>query len=246
MKHEELIQKYVQETLNEEEQQLFSNLLQQDTNFAQAVTEYENIHKAIKFEEKQKLKSHLQNIEATVALETNESKPSRNYKKLAIAVVLILFFGLLGNYIVQQSNRHETLYATYFEPYPNALLPVTRSETNASELAAAIRSYEAKDFEKAATQFEAILAKQNQPDVEIWFYKAMSLLNAGKDNEALDALRTIKHSETRFTPQIYWYGALLHVKFKENEKALKALQYMDSINTTYKKAAREVLKAELQ
>lgn len=246
MEQEALIQKYIQDSLNETEQQQFDTLLASDADFAKQVAEAENLHKAIKASEKDVLKSRLQELEATDAeLDVSKTRKSRNIR-FAIAIVLLLGFGLLGNYFIQQANFHETLYATYFEPYPNALQPVTRGELQTDLLSEATQAYEAKDYEKANATFDLVLAGQDNPNVEVLFYKAMSLLNLKKETEALDILRSIKHTETRFTPQIYWYGTLIHIKFKEYEKSLKALAYMDKIQTTFKAKERAALKEKLQ
>ncbi|AXG70646.1 type III secretion low calcium response chaperone LcrH/SycD [Kordia sp. SMS9] len=245
MEHEELIQKYIQDSLSEAEKTQFEALLQDDLTFAKKVAEHENIHKAIKAAEKQQLKSHLQQLETTQSEQKPLRTPFQKNTRLAIAVVLLLFFGLMGNYIIQQANVNENLYATYFEPYPNALQPVTRGQNDSDLLSIATQAYEAKNYEKAIETFDLIQAGFDNPSTEISFYKAMSLLNLGNEQESLDILREIKHRKTRFTPQIYWYGALIHVKFEENEKALKALEYMDEIQTTFKSKQRAIIKEKL-
>lgn len=244
MEKEELIQKYTHGRLNEAEQQEFDALLKNDPEFVKAVAEYENVQAAITSHEKDVLKSQLQDLEAT-SVET-PVKPSRNYKRLAIAIGLILFFGLLSNYFIQLGNTSETLYATYFEPYPNALVPVTRSNDNLDPLVSAFYAYEIQEYELAIQKFDGILKNSPAQKTEILFYKAMSFLNLGNEQKAIEILRSIKHEKTRFAPQIYWYGALIHVKLNENDKALKALQYMDSQQMTFKAKERNVLKNSLK
>jgi len=242
MENEHLIQKYHSGNLSDAEQQQFDDLLKTNPEFATAVAEYENMHAAIASHEKAALKSQLQQFEAT----QNTTKPAKNYKRLAIAIAVILFFGLIGNYFIQQANIHETLYVAYFEPYPNALEPVTRGQNSTSLISNAMKAYEDGNYEKTIETLDIIQAGLDNPSTEISFYKAMSFLNLGEENQALAILREIKHRETKFTPQIYWYGALIHIKLKENEKALKALEYLDEIQTTYKTKEREVLKAKLR
>ncbi len=246
MEKDELIQKYAHGRLTEVEQQAFDTLLKNDPEFEKAVTEYKNVQKAIASHEKEALKKELQQLEATQVTNDTVEKPSRNYKRLAVAVVLILLFGLISNYFIQLGNSNETLYATYFEPYPNALKPVTRSTTAEDPLHNALYAYESQEYEKAIAEFDTVLAMQDNPNVDVLFYKAMSLLNLGKEQDAIAILRTIKHSTTKFTPQIYWYGALIHIKFDEKEKALKALQYMVKQQILFKKKEREVLKLKLE
>lgn len=245
MEKDELIQKYAHGRLNEVEQQAFDTLLKNDPEFEKAVTEYKNVQKAIASHEKEALKKELQQLEAAQEATSTTEKPSRNYKRLAIAIVLILFFGLISNYFIQLGNSNETLYATYFEPYPNALKPITRNTTSEDPLHNALYAYESQEYEKAIAEFDTVLAMQDNPNVDVLFYKAMSLLNLGKEQNAIAILRTIKHSTTKFTPQIYWYGALIHIKFEENGKAMKALKHLDAIETNYKAKEREILKAKL-
>lgn len=247
MEQEELIQKYIQGTLSTAEQTQFDTLLKDDLDFAQKVTEHKNLHSAIKATEKDDLKTHLEQLEATQNESDTSKKPFNKNIRLAIAVVLLLFFGLIGNYIIQQANMNETLYATYFEPYPNALAPVTRGQDAPRDLLVdAMRFYEDRNYEKAAKLLDRALATMDILTTEILFYKAMCLVNLKKEKEALGILRQIKHKKTRYTSQIYWYGALIHIKFDENEKALKALEYMDAIKTQYKLKQRTVLKNKLR
>lgn len=246
MEKDELIQKYAHGRLSEIEQQTFDELLKSDPEFEKAVAEYDNVQAAIASHERVVLKKQLQQLEATQETRNTTEKPSRNYKRLAVAIVLILFFGLVSNYFIQLGNSNETLYATYFEPYPNALKPVTRNATSENPLHDALYAYESQEYEKAITEFDEVLKTNSAQKTEILFYKAMSLLNLGKEQEAIVILRTIKHSTTKFTPQIYWYGALIHIKFDEDEKALKALKYMDKIQTTFKIKERKVLKEKLE
>lgn len=242
MENEELIQKYHSGNWSDAEQQQFDVLFKTNPEFATAVAEYENMQAAIASHEKAALKSHLQQFEAT----QNTTKPAKNYKRLAIAIAVILFFGLIGNYFIQQANSNETLYVAYFEPYPNALEPVTRGQNSTSLIFNAMKAYEDGDYEKTIASLDLALAAEDKRTTDILFYKAMSLLNLGEATKALAILREIKHRETKFTPQIYWYGALIHIKLKENEKALKALEYLDEIQTTFRAKERQILKAKLR
>ncbi|KAB8155031.1 hypothetical protein EZY14_003890 [Kordia sp. TARA_039_SRF] len=246
MEHEALIQKYIQDSLNEAEKAQFEALVESDADFALKVAEFENVHAAIKANEKAQLKSHLQQLEATQNDEVPAKKTVKKTIRLAIAVAILLVLGLIGNYFMQQATLNETLYATYFEPYPNALAPVTRTqETPTEALPKAMRLYEDGKHQEAFDLISDITKGQENPETDVLFYQAMCLLNLQQETEALNILREIKHSKTRFTPQIYWYGALIHIKFKENEKALKALEYMDEIQTTFKSKEREILKQKL-
>ncbi|WP_298423447.1 hypothetical protein [uncultured Kordia sp.] len=245
MEKDELIQKYIHGRLNETEKGKFDALLKNDPEFVKAVAEFKNVQAAISSHEKDELKSQLQQLEAIQENTTITVKPSRNYKRLAIAIGLILFFGLIGNYFIQLGNSNETLYATYFEPYPNALAPVKRSNDVSSTLTDALYAYEIEDYTLAIEKFEEVSDINEIQKTEISFYKAMSFLNLGNEEEAISILRSIKHDTTRFSPQIYWYGALIHIKLNENEKALKALKYMDNQNMSFKSKEREILKEKI-
>ncbi|WP_430412768.1 hypothetical protein [Kordia sp.] len=246
MENDKLIQKYFQGILSEAEQQQFDALLENDPEFVKAVAEFENVQAVITSHEKDVLKSQLQQLETTQEETNTTIKPSRNYKRLALAIALILFFGLVSNYFMQLGNSNETLYATYFEPYPNALQPVTRNATSSNALKAALYAYESQEYNVAIEKFEEALNTNPTQKTAILFYKAMSFLNLDNEQEAIAILRSIKHSETKFSPQIYWYGALIHIKLDENEKAIKALEYMDTKSFSFKSKEREALIAKLK
>ena len=244
MKKDEWIQKYKQGKLTNAEKLEFQALVQNDAEFSKDLAEYEKMQRAISAHEKDVLKARLQQLETTQ--ETTLPKSTKNYKRLAIAIVLILCVGLIGNYFLQQANRSENLYATYFEPYPNALVPVTRTDGEISQKSAAMYAYETKNYEKAIEILDTLLQHTNDQRNAIVFYKAMSLQNLNRVEEAVVILEELKTTETQFLPQVYWYSALISIKQKQYEKALENLKFLDELATAYKEKERKFLKMKLQ
>lgn len=242
MEKEELIQKYIKDTLTEAEQLQFDSYMESDLDFAAMVAQHTNVHKAINAHETEDLKAHLQNLEA----KQTEKSSNVGYKKWIISAVLVLCLGLAGSYFWQQTQFHENLYETYYSPYPNALQPITRGNSADNVLTKAFKAYENEDYETALTELNSILESQENPNEDLIFYKGMALLNQGKENAALDELRKLKFSKTKFLPQVYWYGALIHLKFKEEEKTIKALEYMNTLQTSFKAKERKIILEKLR
>ncbi|QHI35665.1 hypothetical protein IMCC3317_10110 [Kordia antarctica] len=227
MEQDILIQKYLSGTLSKEENLSFTELLENDVDFAEKVAEHTNIQKAIQATEREELKTYLQSLESK---NTKKSNPIFNKKWLAIAAIFLMLISVTYYQFSLDKDTNE-LYATYFEPYPNALYPITRGQ-NKGEKAQLFAAYEIGDYITAKKGFQNML--NSNYDADIQFYYTMSLLNLGDIETAHKNLQVLKKETTLFTPQLYWYSALIALKKGEKDQVRIQLDSLENLKSGYK------------
>lgn len=233
MEQEVLIQRYVAETLTKPQMEEVARRMEVDAEFKAEVDDYKLIASGIKISEKQQLKERLKAIE-----HKNVSK-GKSFKVWRIAASIALLIGLGIFYVFLTSNSTENLYASNFEPYPNTLQPVVRDTPGNP----AFIAYEAGNYDTAISEFEILL--QNKNDSDIQFYLAMSFLNSGAFGKALDNLKSLSTSNTRYLAQVHWYSALAYLKEGDKTLALQSLKTLEKLNSTYKIEERGLLENKL-
>lgn len=201
----------------------------------------ENIEKtlrgAIQQHEKNQLKARLQQLEK----QGGKTVPLRLIWATAAAAVILLLF-VIGLMLFKPAQDGQALYASHFEPYPNALEPVTRGADTASLRMQAFEAYESGDYSKAIADLQQLLTQEENPDLR--FYLAMSLMNDGQYEAALTELQRLKDADTRFAAQALWYRALLEIRTEQRETASQTLQELLQAKPAYKAPeAQELLEA---
>jgi tetratricopeptide (TPR) repeat protein len=105
---------------------------------------------------------------------------------------------------------------------------------------AAFEAYEAGDYDISTASFQALLAADEDPDIR--FYLAMSLQNRGQYEAALQELKRLEGTSTRFVSQALWYRALLEIRMEQREEASSTLQKLLQAAPAFKAPeARRVL-----
>ncbi len=238
MNHEELILKYFNKSLSKDEEAIFSNLLDKDSNFKILFEEHDNMHMAYKINEQQNLISYLKTIEQK---STFNFKTKLNQKIIGFAIVCCLVIGAF--YFLNNNNNNSlNIYNTYFEVYPNVLEPVIRG--NETKTSNGFISYENARYLEAEKYFKDLL--KTKTDYNIEFYYAMSLLNQNKTIAAQGILNSLKSKNHDFIPEVYWYSALISIKNDDFESAKKELAALSSLNSDFKKEERIKLLNQLK
>ncbi|WP_435578132.1 hypothetical protein [Gilvibacter sp.] len=236
MEHEELIQGYFKQSLSEADSQKVIRLLKDDAEFKAAFETYQEMHMAFKKAEYDNLKAQLQAVESKISEQT---KPwySQPWLRYAAASVLVIALGV--NFFFGGSDN---LYDDYFETYPNVYQPVIRGAASTS-ISDAFVFYENGEFEQAAASFKQLL--EDQDDINLKFYRAMALLNAGDTQQALPLLEQLSETAFEFQAESKWYLALTYLKLDQTEKAKPLLEQMDAIDAEFKAEQRSSILKEI-
>lgn len=235
MEKEVLIQKYNRGELTPLEEAEFKRLLKTDTEFKALFKEFTDVNKVIESLEKDELKAQLKKLE-------NKTKQN-NLKKWLIAASVIIFLGLGSSYyFIEKQDTSATLYATYFDVYPNVLAPVVRGEEELQPLSKAMLAYENGQYDKALELLETILVTNKNENIR--FYKAMCLLNKSKTEDALLELNNLE--ETKFKQQVLWYKALIYLKQDNIKKSKEKLKEAIRIKHFFKLKEAKLLLEKIE
>ena len=126
MKNHDLIDRYFENSLSPKEQQLFNDLLQNNSEFMTEFQFQKDLKKIIAVKQQEDLKSTL------IEIENRSQKNSRFMlipKKWMIAASFLILTSL-GIWGIQSKYfpSNEAIYANYFEPSRNIVQPIVRGE----------------------------------------------------------------------------------------------------------------------
>ncbi|WCO01988.1 hypothetical protein [Psychroserpens ponticola] len=230
MQHEELIQKYFNNTLTPDESKEVSKRLETNSEFQTLFNEYKDVQTAFQLNEKETLKDYLSTL---------DQKAIPFYKRLLTNKLLLTTIAsclIIGVFYFNSKNTFSDLFETYYDSYPNVYQPVIRgNEINKN--ADAFKAYENEDYLNAEQAFK--IALEANDDDNIRFYYVMSLLNQNKTIQAKHILDTLKTKEHNFLAEVYWYSALIAIKDKNDSEAIQNLNTVKKLNSNFK--ANEII-----
>lgn len=237
MDKEQLIQDYIADRLSEEDKTAVEGLLKTDADFKSDFNTYNDISAAFKDSEAKGLKEYFQELEEKTP---RQSGLFYKYKYLYLAIASAVVIAFFYNPFNAQSSVD--LFDSNFEIYPNTYQPVVRSSNTDNNIA--FIAYENGDFVTAENEFQLLLNVSDNPNIR--FYFASSLLNQYKYDLALkefDRLNTQSHD---YSTESLWYTALIHIKKENYTKALRSLEQLNTMNSTFKSEERELLLQKLK
>jgi len=243
MDKELLLYRYFSDQLTDDEQLLFNDLLEKDLEF-KAQFEFENdLKRVINKNQKQNLKQKLIGFEKEIEAKNKSisSKPRLKNWSIAASIALLIGLGWIA-YSTFSGPDYDNLYVANFETYPNTVYTITRSDADQSLERNAFAAYEASDYEKAAAAFLDLKTQGGSAHTD--FYLAQSYMHLGKDNEAIEILKSIILNDMEFKAEAHWYLALAYIKTKDEVKAVAMLNNLIE-NFDYKKEKAQAILAEL-
>ncbi|HUH74387.1 MAG TPA: hypothetical protein VLZ75_08250 [Chitinophagales bacterium] len=225
---EELIIKYFSRQLDAEEQKIFDLWMLEDIDFKNQVEFEKATQEAIKRNERDDLKRFLQGLDIP--------KQNKTFQWIAIAasfigIVLISIFSIYYYSSTDSSN----LYAEYFQPYPNEVVPLVRGQVESSTELKAFNAYELENYELSANLFENI-----KEDYAL-LYAGISNLELNQNQKAITQLQTLSLQNGKYQEPAEWYLALAYLKNKENKKAKGILKLIVQNHQQFSEQASELL-----
>lgn len=241
MDKEQLLYRYFSKNLTPEQEQQFNELLETDSEFKEQFDFEINLQGAIQDTESKNLKSKLIGFEKDISDKTPVlTLRKNNYQKWAMAASVALLFGLgwFGYNSIFSTNYSE-IYDSNFQEYPNTVYTITRGDTVESLEREAFSAYESGNYETALQNFELLQNENNR--VYLDFYMAHSFLNLGNTKKAREHFQNTIDADTQFIAESHWYLALISIKEKDKENAVKSLKTLTSKFDYQKDKALELL-----
>lgn len=234
MDKEVLIQKYLQGTLSDAEEQLFQEYIKNDPSFADDIPFYEGLNYAFAKADYDKTKAQLHTF-------YKEEKRSL-WRKWAIAATVLLLFGLGSVFYFNTIHSSERLYAQYFEPYKNVVQPMVRGEVVKTTKELAFKAYDEGNYKTAVVHLDALL--ETKPEAILALYKANAQLQINETEAAIVTLESQVQKTDTIYAEAQWYLALSYLKLDDKVMAKKYLNILLTTNSRFKKnEAYELLKS---
>ena len=215
------IQRFLEGDLSPEELKEFEQKLSQDPDLAREVRDYERLVMGLEAAGLDDFRSEVKGWEAGYhakhgpdregGKDDNKVIPITRYIPIAAAVALLLFAGIY--FYLNRSAAPQTLYATYYAPYPDMLTDrgdTTINKSGRSMLLAGIEAYNTENFQLAIDNLQAYLkAEPDQKGVAL--YLAISQMELNRFEAAEESFKTAREDPV-FRQQAEWYEGLSNLK----------------------------------
>ena len=227
----DLIDKYLLSRLDSVEEKHFAQR-QRDTDFKKELHWRKEMRLVFKKKGRADMKSRLQALEKEKNNNTriDEKKPTsflrvvgRNWLSLAAGMALVLSSVWWLN---NQTSNPNDLFAAHYEPYPNIIAPIVKSETSATDYDLAFQRYEQGQYGEALQLLEQLPTT----DEAVNFYQGLTLI-AQQDWERASAvlIPISENDQHRFSLPAQWYLALTYLQLGVTEKTKSLLTQISTI-----------------
>lgn len=235
---EELIEKYFENTLTDQELKTFEENLRNDAVFKEEFEFQKSLKQSIHLKERNELRSMLKGFEEKSSISRFEVQKNNKIWKFAAAAVVLIFAGI-GIYKYQNIEKNnQELYLAYHQAYPNIVAPNVRGENSEGIKNESFKAYESENYQEAIQLFSQI--KDQEFAI---FYTAVSYLELNENQKAIEILKSNKFSETPYPFATYskWYLALAYIKTEQKTEAKLQLEALSKTNNPQKQKAQELL-----
>lgn len=235
-----LIEKFINNELSDEDSlrlkerqkdPAFSNELKLHQHTGEAINEYHS--KNLRAELKQRLEE----------IPADDLRAKRRSAFMYWAAASIMVCAIVGYFVLRSGNSSDkNLFDSYFKAFPATI--ITRGSDDESS-DAALKKYQAGDYEGAALIIQPLIAKESNIDEK---HKLKLLLGNCwlKLNEASKAKKCFKEimedSDTQFRQHGEWYFALSLLKNKQRDSSMLILNNISHSNSIYAKQADDLAK----
>jgi thioredoxin-like negative regulator of GroEL len=221
--HYILFDEYLQGELSAADKESFERQLTEDPELASAFEAFKEINQQLenKFSLENERNAFKENVSAISEKHFQPEKTKvvsfKPWRYLIAASVAILF-GLF--FLLQSSNPEFEDY----NHYETAYFTERGEENQAIQLAQ--EAFNNKNYKEAIVQFEVVLKKKSNPEIE-YFY-GISLLEENKFNEAETIFNKLNSDTSVFKNKAIWSLALLKLKQKDYASCKKLLHGIPS------------------
>lgn len=229
-----LIEKYVDDILDRDDQKVFDEKLHSSPEFVQEVELRKSMLEAIRMEDKSILRQELKKEAKNIVLHPiNQTKNRWTYAIAASIAILIAF-----SYFLLPSSS--SLFHEYYVPFPES--PITRSESGeVNDYAIAMQQYSVGDFENALATLLAIDEEGFQDEVNLYIGNCYLSLN--NPEKAIDPIqKAIGSDNEQIKLQAQWYCALTYIRSGNKLQAINQLEEIASTNNTYVNKSKILIK----
>jgi len=259
--HIDLIEKYLDDTLNDEEATLFNETLENNEEFVRELNDMELLIEGIKLSaSKTTLEEKIERFEAKMLENENEEHKKtesltcidfiqiKKYSWAVAASLTILMVSTFSIINIRQSNVNQRLYATYFTPLENDGIKRSAESTTKDYWKDALHYYDREMYQEALDCFDQIIItdfKQliNHPRYTLYkLYKGNTLMMLNRHTEAMSLFEGIIDDGDGMIMQARWYLSMCYLHEKKLEHLMPLLEEMSKVESSfYGQDAKKIL-----
>jgi len=205
----QLIENYLNGSLGASETAEVEARLLQDTVFAEALAQQQDLLAVVDKKVEDNLRMLLAEEEAK--LSNTATSPTISISKwLSVAAAVLVLATASWLFFRKGSGPNgPTLFTENFTAYTNIIAPNRRGENDESRLSLAFLAYDNKQYKKAITDFEVL--KNDTLKSELTFYIGVSYLAMDEIEKGIITLKD-EAVDNKFAMEKQWYLALAHLK----------------------------------
>lgn len=236
----ELIERYLEDSISEQEQEVFDLKKSSSEEFANQVAFQNTVLNQMVLLEQKKQKEGMLADFRSVSSKKNPSKTGTHWFAYAAAASVILALTyFVGVHFKPESN--EELFLSYFEPYDGVV--VTRGEEDLFEQG--LREYADQNYQAALETFAKTSIDSINSDL-LNLLKGNCYLQLGNVELGLQSLALISDEKTNLsTTAGNWYQALAYLRNDEIDKSRILLNELINSKSIYSFKAKKLLEESL-
>jgi len=229
----ELIERYLDGSMNSKEHSAFEESSKMDARLSQNVEEVRLLLQAV---EEQSLQNKLDNFHKEIISENDGSKLvepikrlSFSFKNFTIAASLALLMGLSYWLLFEQKSTDEKLFAQYFQVDPGLVTPM--STTSNYEFYRGMVDYKQGKYDLAIERWNPLLTQKPENDTLNYFI-GISYLAKDDGEKAIEFLsKAINSPSSIFKDEAWYYLGLIKLKESKTEEAIRSFNQSNLENS---------------
>jgi len=236
-----LIEKYLDNEINDAERVEFEALLESDLAFKKEFDLRKRIYHAIQERDVMDLREKMNGV-----MNKSESLSSILSKKIFYipAAAILLLFMLSSVIYLQWSSKPDTIFRKYYSAYPAFF--ANRSEVSSNlhndNLTLAFNFYENNDYSSAYVLFKEINDKDSANTMAL-FYLSVCALETNRIHHAIAGFNVLVNDSTQIMwEESNWYLALAYIRAEETKKAKEILSKMIEKEMNHYQDAKKILR----
>lgn len=249
MEKSELIEKYLEGSLSDDERAAFEELALSDAEFRKLLEMHKEVNESIGDKEFIELHRLIEKVSAEYMQLNMHTEPvvktfrfRKTIIQIAALLVLTVASGMIIKSLFTDQVNEEKLYRKYYSTYDSDI--ISRSvPSETTTLNQAILNYINKAYPESLSLLND-LVQQDEKNYSAWFYRGLACLETDQTGEAIRSFNAIPESwDSPYLEHRNWYLALSLLR---NGDIADASRIFMTISTTDGYYAREAEKLNLK
>ncbi len=237
MEPTDLIQKYLENDLSEEEKRSFDQRLAEDTEFVEELKIATVINADFNLKQKERWKAMREEVQI---IPLNGQQKGRNWLRPLLIAASILFIGLTAFWFLNNESLDNMVDSQLAAGHtaPMTMRGENRQLNTAWENVRV--AFVEEDFALVIDLITALKPEQRPESVETDFYLGLAYLYENQYDQAIGSLRKVLSQSSDYEEETQWFLALAYLKNNQSAEARKLLQHI-SENDQWKAAEAKAL-----